>query len=62
MSGEIQKLITLITDDLKCALDNLFDVVNEDYNDRASGFGQTRKEKKEKIRKAWELYNKHFVC
>jgi len=61
MSGEIQKLITLITDDLKSALDYLFDVVDEDYNDYASGFGKTRKEKKEKIQKARELYLKHFV-
>ncbi len=61
MAEEIQKLITLIVDDLKQALDHLFDIIDEDYAEHASGYGRIRKDKLDKIYIARTLYLKHFA-
>lgn len=61
MAEEIQKLITLIIDDLKLALDTLFDVVKEADYGKPSAYPAVDEVRREKINKAMKLYLKHFA-
>lgn len=54
MAEEISKLITIIVDDLKLALDNLF-IIIEDVD-------MEPQELARRLDQAKFLYNKHFVC
>ena len=49
-------------DDLKEALDHLFDIVKELEREDLTGFPRTKKQRLEKLNIAIKLYNKHFVC
>ena len=62
MAEDIGNLITLIVDDLKLALDTLFDIIEEEENSRPTGYPRyTNIEKTKRIQKARDLYHKHFV-
>jgi len=61
LADEINALLDEFVGDMKRALDFLFDVIDEDYAEQASGFGYTKKEKLDKIRNARHYYLKHFV-
>ncbi len=61
LGKQIQDDLTLFTNDMRQAFECLFDVIDEDYAKRPSGFGFTRKEKMDKINKAREIYSKHFA-
>ncbi len=62
MAEEIQKLITLITNDLKEALDILFGIVEERIIWEPTGYPrESLKEIKRKHNIARKLYLKHFA-
>ncbi len=62
MAEEIQKLITVIVNDLKQALDCLLDIVQDGDLYNPTGMGRfSRKEKLEKLQKALDLYYVHFA-
>jgi len=62
MAEEINKLLDEFADNMKQALDYLFDIVQDGELSKPTGMPRwSNKEKREKYQKALKIYRKHFV-